>query len=169
MLTKKIIIKKLTAVILAVSLLSGCAAQTQPNGDEVSTAQPQQSSESSAMKGTQQETDSLSYTTEKSLNLYMGSRPMLIGSLPWSVSENITPQVTPYSVEPDLSNIENLGQFYISEDNKEFVQKLAQNGFVVAGDAGNEFFEVYEFNRYELIPNFVTVDSLMHTYHLYFS
>lgn len=169
MLTKKIIIKKLTAVILAVSLLGGCAAQTQPNGDEVSTAQPQQSSEISATQGTQQETDSLSYTTENQLNLYMGSRPMLIDSLPWSVSENITPQVTPYSVEPDLSNIENLGQFYISENDLEFVQKLAQNGFVVAGDAGNEFFEVYEFNRYELIPNFVTVDSLMHTYHLYFS
>lgn len=169
MFAKKLIHKKLTAVILAVSLLSGCAAQTQPSGDEVSTAQPQQSSESSATKGTQQETDSLSYTTEKLLNLYMGSRPMLIGSLSRSVSENITPQVMPYSVEPDLSNIENLGQFYISENDPEFVQKLAQNGFVVAGDAGNEFFEIYEINRYALIPNFVTVDSLMHTYHLYFS
>ena len=94
---------------------------------------------------------------------------MLIGSLPQSVSENITPQVAQYSVEPDLSNIENLGQFYINEDTPEFIQKLAQNGFVVAGDAGNEFFEVYETNRYDLIPSFVTVDSLMHTYHLYFS
>ena len=169
MLTKKIIIKKLTAVILAVSLLGSCAAQMQPNGDEVSTAQPQQSNESSATKGTQQETDSLSYTTENQLNLYIGSRPMLIDSLPWSVSENITPQVTPYSVDPDLGNIENLGLIYISKNDPEFVQKLAQNGFVVAGDAGNEFFEIYEINRYELIPNFVTVDSLMHTYHLYFS
>ncbi len=31
------------------------------------------------------------------------------------------------------------------------------------------FFEIYEMNRYSQIPNFVTVDSLMHTYHLYFS
>lgn len=155
---KNIINKKLIAAILAVGLLCGCAAQTQPNGDEVSTT-----------KGTQQETGSLSHTTEKSLNIYMGSRPMLIGSLPQSVSENITPQVTSYSVEPDLSNIENLEQFYISEDDPEFVEKLVQNGFVVAGNAGNEFFEVYETNRYGLIPNFVTVDSLMHTYHLYFS
>lgn len=166
MLTKSIINKKLTAAILIVSMLGGCAVQKQPNGDEVSTAQPQQSSEISATKETQQETDALSYTT--ALNLYMGSRPMLIGSLPQSVSENITPQVSSYSVEPDLSNIENLGQFYFSEEDPEFVQKLARNGFVVAGDAGNEFFEVYENNRYRLIPNFVTVDSLMHTYHLYF-
>ncbi len=47
--------------------------------------------------------------------------------------------------------------------------KLSANGFVVWDDAGNEFFEVYEWNRYSLIPNFVTVDSMMHTYHLYFS
>ena len=31
------------------------------------------------------------------------------------------------------------------------------------------FYEVYEQNRYEQIPNFVTVDLMMHTYHLYFS
>lgn len=155
MFAKNMIYKKLTAVILAVSLLSGCAAKTQPNQDEVSTTQPQQSGEIS--------------TTEKSQSLYMGSRPMLIGSLPKRVTENISPQVSPYSVEPDLSNIENLEQFYIGEEDPEFVQKLVQNGFVVAGDAGNEFFEIYEINRYGLIPNFVTVDSLMHTYHLYFS
>lgn len=169
MVEKNVNHKKLAAVILAFSLLCGCAAQTQPNGDEVSTARPQQSSAIPATEETQQKPDTLSDTTEGSLNLYMGGRPMLIGGLLQGTSENITPQVVPYSVEPDLSNIENLGQFYISEDNPEFIQKLAQNGFVVAGDAGNEFFEVYENNRYNLIPNFVTVDSLMHTYHLYFS
>ena len=161
--------KKLTAILLAVSLLGGCAAPAQPNGNEASTAQTQQSEEVSTTEETQPKNDTSSETTEVSLNLYMGRRPMLIGSLPQSVSENITPQVAQYSVEPDLSNIENLGQFYINEDDPEFIQKLAQNGFVVAGDAGNEFFEVYETNRYDLIPSFVTVDSLMHTYHLYFS
>jgi len=169
MFQKGIKYKKLTAVILAVSLLGGCGAPAQPNQNEPSAVQTQQSSEASAAEETQPETDTSSDTTEASLNLYMGQRPMLIGSLPQSVSENVTPQVAPYSVEPDLSNIENLGQFYIAEEDTEFIQKLAQNGFVVAGEAGNEFFEVYETNRYELIPSFVTVDSLMHTYHLYFS
>lgn len=161
--------RKVTAAILAASLLGGCAAPAQPNGNEASTTQVQQSEGGSATEETQQGTDLSSDTTEVSLNLYMGRRPMLVGSLPQSVSENGAPQVAQYSVEPDLSNIINFNQFYFSEDDPELIQKLAQNGFVVAGESGNEFFEVYEMNRYELIPNFVTVDSLMHTYHLYFS
>lgn len=36
-------------------------------------------------------------------------------------------------------------------------------------EAGREFFDLYERNRYNMIPNFVTVDSLMHTYHVYFA
>ena len=47
--------------------------------------------------------------------------------------------------------------------------RLGQNGFVVSSSYGKEFFEIYESNRYAQIPNFVTVDSLMHTYHVYFS
>ena len=74
--------------------------------------------------------------------------------------------VDSYMVEPDLSNMDNLWQYYLEDEMKE---KLAQNYFVVCGDAGNEFFEIYEQNRYGQLASFVTVDSLMHTYHLYFS
>lgn len=153
------------AAVLAASLLGGCAAPAQPDGNEISTAETQPYSSVQ----TQEEQNVSSADTEVTLDLYMGQRPMLIGSLPQSVSENVTPQVAQYSVESDLSNIVNLNQFYFSEEDAELTQKLAKNGFVVAGDAGNEFFEIYEMNRYAMIPNFVTVDSLMHTYHLYFS
>ena len=78
---------------------------------------------------------------------------------------DVTPGVAPYTVEADLSNVDNLWQFYLLDEVQE---KLVQNGFVVCGEAGNEFFEVYEYNRYDQIASFVTVDSLMHTYHLYF-
>lgn len=78
----------------------------------------------------------------------------------------VTPCVEPYAVESDLSNVDNLWQFYLTD---EVADKLARNGFVVYGYAGREFFEIYEQNRYERTANFVTVDSLMHTYHLYFS
>lgn len=81
-------------------------------------------------------------------------------------SARVTPCVEPYAVESDLSNIDNLWQFYLTD---EVADKLARNGFVVYGYAGREFFEIYEQNRYERTANFVTVDSLMHTYHLYFS
>lgn len=76
-------------------------------------------------------------------------------------------EVTPYTAEADLSNVDNLWQYpYLEEGLRE---KLAQNGFVVCGVAGSEFFSVYEENRYSELANFVTVDSLMHTYHIYFS
>lgn len=79
---------------------------------------------------------------------------------------SVTPSVEPYTVEPDLSNVDNLWQFYLTDEVQE---KLAQNGFVVCGEAGSEFFNQYEYNRYDQVASFVTVDSLMHTYHLYFA
>ena len=78
----------------------------------------------------------------------------------------VTPGVTPYTVEANLSNIDNLWQCYLTDD---IADMLAQNGFVVLDYAGNEFFEIYEQNRYDQMASFVTVDSLMHTYHLYFA
>ena len=79
----------------------------------------------------------------------------------------VVPSVTPYQTASDLSNIENLTQFMLSEDAKRL---LAQNQFVVQDmEYAFEFYSVYEDNRYMQIPNFVTVDSLMHTYHLYFA
>ena len=77
-----------------------------------------------------------------------------------------SPNVMPYIIEPDLSNIDNLWQVYMEDGMKE---KFIKNGFVVDGLSGSEFFQVYEWNKYCMIPNFITVDSLMHTYHLYFS
>ncbi|MBR5348541.1 MAG: DUF3160 domain-containing protein [Lachnospiraceae bacterium] len=74
-----------------------------------------------------------------------------------------TPSVKPYTVAPDLSNVVNL--FYFTEEQK---QKLAANGFVVENRQYDEFFEVYEGNRYYYYPNFVTTDSMMHTFHNYY-
>ena len=94
------------------------------------------------------------------------NRPSLLNMDTVTAEETVSPNVAPYTVEPDLSNIDNLWQFYM---NDEMTAKFVENGFVVSDNAGDEFFEVYEWNRYSLIPNFVTVDSMMHTYHLYFS
>lgn len=94
------------------------------------------------------------------------SRPSLTGNVVAEEESSPAPCVEPYAIMPDLSNVDNLWQFYLTDGMKE---KLAQNGFVVSGSAGGEFFEVYEENRYTLLASFVTVDSMMHTYHLYFS
>ncbi len=93
-------------------------------------------------------------------------RPMLIPTNATYTETSVEASVGTYTVEPDLSNIDNLWQVYMEEGQ---AQKFASNGFVVAGSAGSEFFNIYESNRYAQIPSFVTVDSLMHTYHLYFA
>lgn len=80
--------------------------------------------------------------------------------------ETVQPSVPAYSVEEDFSNVINLNQFYLQEEVK---SKLAENLFVVKQYYIDEFYELYEYNRYDQIPNYVTVDSLLHTYHLYFS
>lgn len=82
------------------------------------------------------------------------------------VPVNVSPQIPDYTINTDLSNIENPGEIRISG---EMQQKLAQNGFVVVPDFYREFFSVYEENRYSSIPNFVTTDSMLHNYHLMFN
>lgn len=80
---------------------------------------------------------------------------------------NVKADVPTYKVQSNLSNVVNADRYYFEDEQKKLLQK---NRFFVFGDYGcNEFFEEYEQNRYEQKPNFVTVDSLMHTYHLYFS
>lgn len=70
--------------------------------------------------------------------------------------------------ESDLSNVTNIEDYsYYSED---FLKALATDGFVIdTYNSGYEFFDAYEMNRYLQKCNFVTVDSMMHTYHLYFT
>ena len=75
-----------------------------------------------------------------------------------------TPTAAPYQIQPHLTNVTNVEDFYLQDDEKSI---LETNGFsVTVGNAGDEFFELYERNRYNLYPSFVTVDSMMHTYHL---
>ncbi|MEN1760256.1 DUF3160 domain-containing protein [Anoxynatronum sibiricum] len=78
-----------------------------------------------------------------------------------------TPQVPAYTVAPDLSNITNLSDFEFSPA---AMRLLAENGFVVVpNDYYQEFFVVYETNLYEPLPSFITTDSMLHNYHLFFS
>lgn len=95
-------------------------------------------------------------------------RPTILGTSEILYDESYTANADSYTIEPDLSNVKNMFQYdYISNETKE---KLAKDGFVIDSDySRDEFFEVYESNRYGLMPSFVTVDSLMHTYHIYFS
>jgi hypothetical protein len=73
-----------------------------------------------------------------------------------------------YNLPLELSSIENLESFELSPEQEAL---LAQNGFVVEpptpGDF-REFYQIYESWRYAEQPTFITVDSMLHVYHLLF-
>ncbi len=95
------------------------------------------------------------------------TRPTLTGSAGnEETAEDIKPSVPSYKIEADLSNVVNKDLFYFEEG---WDKQLAEDGFYVLEDAGAEFYQIYEENRYGLRASFITVDSLMHNYHLYFS
>lgn len=72
----------------------------------------------------------------------------------------------PYTVAADLKNVSNAERFEFSPEAQ---QGLVQNGFVVLPGFHQEFFMLYEFNRYDGMPNFVTTDAMLHNYHLFFN
>ena len=81
------------------------------------------------------------------------------------VPVNAKPSVRPYTVNPGVANVSNLPQFTFTPEAK---QKLTKNAFVVIPGYTREFYPLYETNRYNNIPNFITVDSMLHHYHLVF-
>lgn len=153
-------IRQFSAIILIISILGGCAAPKQSEERPISTEVQETVQVPSA-----EQTEPVKVLEKTTI----GARPILIQTATKTENNSVIPKVAPYTVSPDLSNLENLWQFYYLEQGGEMADKLAKNGFVVSGSAGTEFFEIYETNRYDMIPNFVTVDSLMHTYHLYFA
>ena len=164
-------IYSIIALLLSVSLLCACAADTsiEKRPQEKETAdlkeRREEEEESPAEKENREDAGKQEQEPAISFPVGEGQRPQMID---WGMMADVTvtPNVTPYEIAADLSNVENLEQFYFEDSVKE---KLAENGFVVLGAADWEFYEIYETNRYGQIPNFVTVDSLMHTYHLYFA
>ncbi len=76
------------------------------------------------------------------------------------------PSVKAYRAADDLSNVTNREQFQFSPQAESL---LSKNGFVVVPSSSREFFSIYEANRYDSVPNFVTTDAMLHNYHLYFS
>jgi hypothetical protein len=81
------------------------------------------------------------------------------------VPVNISPKIPAYSVSQNLSNVTNANDFNFSDAAKNL---LVKNAFVVKPSYNNEFFPLYESNRYSYTPSFITTDSMLHNYHLMF-
>ena len=80
--------------------------------------------------------------------------------------EEIKPSV-PAQTLGSISELDN--HEYIDYWDQDMKDMLMKNQFIVTQGYDYEFFESYEYNRYDYTPSFVTVDSIMHTYHLYFA
>jgi hypothetical protein len=95
----------------------------------------------------------------------LGAEPIIFAPYR-EVPVTLKPAVEAYKVAEDLSNIINKDLFDFSAEAQNL---LVKNGFVVVPSSWREFFSIYEVNRYNSIPNFITTDAMMHNYHLYFS
>jgi len=79
---------------------------------------------------------------------------------------NIEARVEAYSIKDDLSNIVNLDQF--GEFTPEQINMLAKNGFVVNPTKVEQLFYIYEKNEYKKVPSFITTDSVLQVYHIFY-
>lgn len=69
-------------------------------------------------------------------------------------------------VAEDLSNIINLNKF--PELSPEQRSMIVENGFFVNPTPEQQLFFIYEHNEYESIPSFITTDSVLQVYHIFY-
>ncbi|HEX2950322.1 MAG TPA: DUF3160 domain-containing protein, partial [Armatimonadota bacterium] len=87
-------------------------------------------------------------------------------SAPPYTPKPIDARVPWYTVRPDLSNVSNrkiLPKFTPEQQNT-----LATYGFVARPTAEEQLFYIYENNAYKRTNSFVTTDSVLHSYHIFY-
>ena len=72
----------------------------------------------------------------------------------------------PYTAKADLSNVANAALF--GKFTPEQKSLLSKNAFFVSPTDEQQLFYVYEQNDYLNIPSFVTSDSVLQVYHIFF-
>ncbi len=78
----------------------------------------------------------------------------------------VTAQVPGYTLKPDLSNV---GYTKFLPKLSDAQRKLLlSNRFVARPTPDEQLFYIYENNAYREIPSFVTSDSVLHTYHIFY-
>ncbi|MDX9916485.1 MAG: DUF3160 domain-containing protein [Gudongella sp.] len=66
----------------------------------------------------------------------------------------------------DLSSIANIDDFlHLTEVQREM---LLENGFFVIPSEDEQLFYIYEYNEYQNVPSFITVDSVLQVYHIFY-
>ena len=169
--------KRVLAVILTAAMLTGCSSVGDMSTDPSESASDQNTVASK--EDNKADTENPSGSANAGVNIVpISTKESLLGSEETIYyDKDLVPSIPEYKVEPGLANVVihpnlryRLDMAEESEYNhpKALIDKLSENNFAIVPGYSEEFFDVYEGNRYSQIPNFITVDSLMHTYHLYF-
>ncbi len=102
-----------------------------------------------------------------SVSAAVRSRPALMAEK-ISVNSDIVPALPEYTVSADFSNT--INQELVASMSDEMRALLHENDFIVTDNGYMyEFHELYEENRYEYVPSFITTDSVLHAFHLYYA
>ncbi|MBK8812899.1 MAG: DUF3160 domain-containing protein [Acidobacteria bacterium] len=87
----------------------------------------------------------------------------------FSIAEAQTARVKPYKVSPTLAEVSNIKHFTRSFPlNAQKRALLTKNLFAVSPTKSKQLFHIYEDNEYKNIPSFVTTDSVLQLYHIFF-
>ncbi len=94
---------------------------------------------------------------ESGFSVDLGNRP------------SFTPQVEPYEVEAGLKNVDNL-RLFKEELHSKHMEAISENAFVVVPAQWKQMEFIYEQNNYprEHLPSFVTADSALHFFHIFY-
>ncbi len=164
--------KILIIVLLLVQIFAFTSCQKQDNNQvkevgkqqkENSELQENKDNKSEQNKSNDENQDDINYN-----NSWNIKSEDLRAKVKYKVPE-YTPNVLDYTVEPDLSNVYNLAQFEGFTDNQK--KSLYENGFVVLKPGEDKYVKMhhlYESLEYNHIPMFITVDTALHMYHLFF-
>ncbi|MFW5866890.1 MAG: DUF3160 domain-containing protein [Armatimonadota bacterium] len=88
-------------------------------------------------------------------------------AVPERFQVNIAPSAETYEIPRDLGTVRNLDHF--SELTERQKRQLARVGFVVAPDAAEQMFMLYEsYADTDDAANFITVDSMLQAWHVFF-
>jgi hypothetical protein len=139
-------------------------AATQPGGPDIP-SQPAGSPSSGIQKAVDRQQ---LWREAESLGLFaLGRDPAKPVNSPGAyVPSSVQASIPAYKVAADLSNLTNRNQF--GDFTADQQRLLAANGFYASPTDYMQPFFLYENNTYLDIPSFVTTDSVLHTYHLFY-
>ncbi len=93
--------------------------------------------------------------------------PAAADQVPERFRVSITPQMVTYEIPRDLGTVRNLDHY--SELTNAQKRRLSEVGFVVVPDEVEQMFWLYEYYaESDAAANFITVDSLLQAYHVFF-